>query len=175
MNKKLAKITNYPNSAFSPDEFTEKIFVMTKELSSYLKWPPKRTWRCVKYKWASTKNEPSKLVEWLNFHCAVQSNIFHQNTMVTVLLSEAETNDRSIILLNQDRAVNLKATAYFLQRRVAEMQTYLGYDKTRDTMLNRLIKVAFTKIGSLNAMAYLAKEISTIELQDLVVTSITKS
>ncbi len=171
----MAKITNYPKATFNPDEFTERIFMMTKELSNYLNWPPKRTWRCIKYKWGFTKNEHSKLVEWLNFHCAVQSNIFHQNTMVTVLLSELETKDDNIVVFNQDRATNLKASAYFLQKLVAEMQTYLGVDETRNTMLHRLIEAAFTKITTLNAMAYLAKEISTIELQDLVVKSISKS
>ena len=95
--------------------------------------------------------------------------------MVTVLLSELETKDDNIVVFNQDRATNLKASAYFLQKRVAEMQTYLGVDETRNTMLHRLIEAAFTKITTLNAMAYLAKEISTIELQDLVVKSISKS
>ena len=171
----MAKITNYPKSTFNPDEFTEKIFSMTKELSNYLSWPSKRTWRCVKFKWVSTKYEQSKLVEWLNFHCAVQSNNFHQNTMATILLSESETNAHNIKVFSRDKATNLKASAYFLQKRVTEMQTYLGVDDTRDTMLNRLIEAAFTRINTLNAMAFLAKEVSTIELQDLVVKSISKS
>ena len=95
--------------------------------------------------------------------------------MVTVLLSESEANDHNVIVFNQDRAINLKASAYFLQKRVIEMQTYLGVDETRDNMLGRLTEAAFTKINTLNAMAYLAKEISTIELQDVVVKSISKS
>ena len=95
--------------------------------------------------------------------------------MATILLSESETNAHNIKVFSQDKAINLKASAYFLQKRVIEMQTYLGIDETRDTMLNRLIEAAFTKINTLNAMAFLAKEVSTIELQDLVVKSISKS
>ena len=77
--KKLNNITNYPKSSFNPDEFTEKVFIMTKELSNCLNWPTKRTWRCVKFKWESIQTEHLKLVEWLNFHCAVQSNYFNQD------------------------------------------------------------------------------------------------
>ena len=171
----MAKVTDYPSNTVNPDDFTEKIFAMTKELSNHLKWPPKRTWRCVKYKWGSIKTEPLHLAEWLNFHCAVQSNIYHQNTMVTVLLSESEAANHNIIVVNQDKAIHLKASATFLQKRVDEIQTYLGSDKNRDKMLDRFIEAAFTKINTLNGMAYLAKEISTIELQDLVVRSINNS
>lgn len=171
----MAKITDYPANTVNPDDFTEKIFMMTKELSNHLTWPPNRTWRCVKYKWGSIKTEPSQLVEWLNFHCAVQSNIYHQNTMATVLLSESEALNHKIIVFNQDKAIHLKASATFLQKRTDEIKTYLGGNKNRDAMLNRLIEAAFTKITTLNGMAYLAKEISTIELQDLVVKSISNS
>ena len=95
--------------------------------------------------------------------------------MVTVLLSESEAVNHNIIVVNQDKAIHLKASATFLQKRVNEIQTYLGSDKNRDKMLDRFIEAAFTKINTLNGMAYLAKEISTIELQDLVVRSINNS
>tara|TARA_B100000941_G_C28291072_1_gene441545 strand:- start:318 stop:530 length:213 start_codon:yes stop_codon:yes gene_type:complete len=66
----------------------------------------------------------------------------------------------------------LKASAYFLKTRVVEIQTYLKKDSKRDRMLEHLINAAFTKINTLSAMSYLAKEISIIELQDLVIKSI---
>lgn len=171
----MNNITNYPEGTFNPDEFTEKVFIMTKELSNCLNWPTKRTWRCVKFKWESIQTEHSKLVEWLNFHCAVQSNYFNQNTMATVLLSKSEANNKNILLLNRDERVMLKASAYFLKTRVVEIQTYLKKDSKRDRRLEHLINAAFTKINTLSAMSYLTKEISIIELQDLVIKSINVS
>ena len=145
---------------------------MTKELSGYLKWPPKRTWRWVKYKRRTIETEHSYLLGWLNFHCAVQSNLSDKSRMVTVLVSESEHNDMKIALLNRDKSVLLTASAVSLEKRVFDIENYFPQDRERNQMLNSLLDAAFNKINTLNTMAYLENEISEIEPRELVLNSL---